>query len=89
MTSAERFRVGDRVQLGAQTGVIQLFVSDAFVIKWDGRRDAEAYTSDAVVKQFTRCRPAVTSTSTRRRWLLSWPHKAGRDRLSSDPPQPA
>jgi hypothetical protein len=72
MTAAERFRVGDRVQLGTRTGVIQLFVSDAFVIKWDGRRDAEAYTSDAVAKQFTRCGP--TPTVAHRRWLLSWLH---------------
>jgi hypothetical protein len=72
MTAAERFRVGDRVQLGTRTGVIQLFASDAFVIKWDGRRDAEAYTGDAVAKQFTRCEP--TPTSAHRRWLLNWLH---------------
>jgi hypothetical protein len=72
MTAAERFRVGDRVQLGTRTGVIQLFVSDAFVIKWDGRRDAEVYTSDAVAKQFTRYVPSPTSAH--RPWLLSWLH---------------
>ena len=72
MTAAERFRVGDRVQLGTRTGVIQLFVSDAFVIKWDGRRESEAYTSDAVAKQFTRCGPKRTSAH--RRWFLSGLH---------------
>jgi hypothetical protein len=74
MTATERFKVGDRVQLGNRTGVIQLFVSDAFVIKWDGLRDAEAFTRDAVTKQFTRCGPTPTPTSARRRWLLSWTH---------------
>jgi hypothetical protein len=72
MTPAERFRIGDRVQLGTRTGVIQLFVSDAFVIMWDGRRHAEVYTSDAVAKQFTRC--VATPTSAHRRWLLGWLH---------------
>jgi len=57
MIPAESFKVGDRVKLGTRTGVIELFVSDAFVIKWDGRRDFEAYTRDAVVKQFARCGP--------------------------------
>jgi hypothetical protein len=27
-------------------------VSDVFVVKWDGRRDSDAYTREAFVKQF-------------------------------------
>jgi hypothetical protein len=73
MTEAESLKVGDRVQLETRTGVIDLSVSDAFVIKWDGRRDVEAYTREAVVQQFTRCGPTSP--------LMSRPSDRGPSRL--------
>jgi hypothetical protein len=50
---AESVKVEDRVRSAARTGIIDLVVLDIFVIKWDGRRDSEAYTRDAVEKLFT------------------------------------
>jgi hypothetical protein len=49
--------VGDRVKLGDRTGIIELIVSDIFIIKWDWRQDCGAYTRDAVEKQFSRHDP--------------------------------
>jgi hypothetical protein len=49
---AERLKVGDRVQLGARTGIVEFVVSDVCVVKWDGRRDSAAYTREALEKQF-------------------------------------
>jgi hypothetical protein len=54
---AESLDVGDRVKLGDRTGVIELIVSDIFIIKWDWRQDCGAYTRDAVEKQFSRYSP--------------------------------
>jgi hypothetical protein len=45
-------KVGDRVQSGARTGIVEFVVSDVFVVKWDGRRDSAAYTRQAFEKQF-------------------------------------
>jgi hypothetical protein len=51
---AKSLVVGDRVKLGDRTGIIELIVSDIFIIKWDWRKDCGAYTRDAVEKQFSR-----------------------------------
>jgi hypothetical protein len=54
MTSqkAEGVRVGDRVQLGGRTGIVEFVVSDVFMVKWDGGRDSDAYTREAFEKRF-------------------------------------
>jgi hypothetical protein len=49
---AEDLKIGDRVQLGARVGIVEFVVSDVLVVKWDGRRDSDAYTREAIVKQF-------------------------------------
>ena len=49
---AESLRVGDRVRLGARTGIIEFVVLDVFVVKWDWRKDSDAYTREAFEKQF-------------------------------------
>jgi hypothetical protein len=49
---AESLRVGDRVRSGARTGIVEFVVSDVFLVKWDGRRDSDAYTRKAFEKQF-------------------------------------
>jgi hypothetical protein len=49
--------VGDRVKLGDRTGIIELIVSDIFIIKWDWRKDCGAYTRDAIEKKFSRYTP--------------------------------
>jgi hypothetical protein len=54
---AQSLEVGDRVKLGDRTGIVELIVSDIFIIKWDWRKDSGAYTRDAVEKQFSRCDP--------------------------------
>ena len=54
---AQSLEVGDRVKLGDRTGIIELIVSDIFIIKWDWRKDSGAYTRDAVEKQFSRYDP--------------------------------
>jgi hypothetical protein len=54
---AESLNVGDRVQLGTRTGIVEFVVSDVFVVKWDGRRDSDAYTREAFEKQFIPCNP--------------------------------
>jgi hypothetical protein len=51
---AKSLEVGDRVKLGDRTGIIELIVSDTFIIKWDWRKDFGAYTREAVEKQFSR-----------------------------------
>jgi hypothetical protein len=50
-------KVGDRVQWGTRTGIIELNLLDVLVVKWDGRGDAEAYTREAAEKQFIRDNP--------------------------------
>ncbi len=54
---AKGLDVGDRVKLGDLTGIIELIVSDVFIIKWDWRKDCEAYSRDAVEKQFSHYNP--------------------------------
>jgi hypothetical protein len=54
---ANGLNVGDRVQAGTRTGIIEFVVSDVFLVKWDGRRDSDAYTREAFEKQFVRCSP--------------------------------
>jgi hypothetical protein len=54
---AKSLEVGDRVRLGDRTGIIELIVSDIFIIKWDWRKDYGAYTRDAVEKQFSHYNP--------------------------------
>jgi len=58
---AESVKVGDRVQLGVRTGIVEFVVSDVFLVKWDGRRDSDkwdgrrdsdAYTREAFEKTF-------------------------------------
>jgi hypothetical protein len=56
---AQSLEVGDRVKLGDRTGIIELIVSDIFIIKWDWRKDSGAYTRDAVEKQFSRHDPSA------------------------------
>jgi hypothetical protein len=47
----ESLEAGDRVKLENRTGVIELIISDIFIIKWDWRKDCGAYTRDAVEKR--------------------------------------
>lgn len=49
--------VGDRVQAGSRTGIIEFVVSDVFLVKWDGRKESDAYTREAFEKQFVPCSP--------------------------------
>jgi integrase len=44
MTAQEvdSLKVGDRVQAGTRTGIVEFVVSNVFLVKWDGRRDSEA-----------------------------------------------
>lgn len=53
MTAQEAgsLNVGDRVQAGTRTGVVEFAVSDVFLVKWDGQRDFDAYTREALEKQ--------------------------------------
>jgi hypothetical protein len=62
---ADSLKVGDRVQTGTRTGVVEFVVSDVFLVKWDGRRDSDAYTREAFEKQFVPCRPKASSLSAR------------------------
>jgi hypothetical protein len=39
---AEGLKIGDRVQLGARTGIVEFIAADVFVVKWDDRRDCDA-----------------------------------------------
>jgi hypothetical protein len=54
---ADSLQVGDRVQAGSRTGIIEFVVSNVFLVKWDGRRDSDTYTRDAFEKQFIPCNP--------------------------------
>jgi hypothetical protein len=60
---AKSLEVGDRVKLGERTGIIELIVSDVFIIKWDWKKDCSAYTRDAVEKQFSRYNPRTPTGS--------------------------
>jgi hypothetical protein len=62
---ADSLKVGDRVQTGTRTGVVEFVVSDVFLVKWDGRRDSDAYTREAFEKQFVLCRTKASSLSAR------------------------
>jgi hypothetical protein len=62
---ADSLKVGDRVQTGTRTGVVEFVVSDVFLVKWDGRRDSSAYTREAFEKQFVPCSPKASSLSAR------------------------
>jgi hypothetical protein len=62
---ADSLKVGDRVQTGTRTGVVEFVVSDVFLVKWDGRRDSDAYTREAFEKQFVPCSPKTSSLSAR------------------------
>jgi hypothetical protein len=62
---ADSLKVGDRVQTGTRTGVVEFVVSDVFLVKWDGRRDSDAYTREAFEKQFVPCSPKASSLSAR------------------------
>jgi hypothetical protein len=39
---ADSLKVGDRVQTGTRTGVVEFVVSDVFLVKWDGGRDSDS-----------------------------------------------
>jgi hypothetical protein len=54
---AERLKIGDRVQSGTSTGIVEFVVSNVFVVKWDGRRDSDAFTRKAFEKQFVLYNP--------------------------------
>jgi hypothetical protein len=54
---ADSLQVGDRVRAGTRTAVVEFVVSNVFLVKWDGRKDSDAYTRDAFEKQFTPCNP--------------------------------
>jgi hypothetical protein len=58
-------KIGDRVQAGTRTGVIEFVVSDVFLVKWDGRREIDAYTREAFEKQFVPCSTKASSLSVR------------------------
>jgi hypothetical protein len=64
---AASLKIGDRVQAGTRTGVIEFVVSNVFLVKWDGRREIDAYTREAFAKQFTPCSPKASSLSARSR----------------------
>jgi hypothetical protein len=64
---AASFKIGDRVQAGTRTGVIEFVVSDVFLVKWDGRREIDAYTREAFEKQFIPCSPKASGLSARSR----------------------
>jgi hypothetical protein len=59
MTTQEvdSLKIGDRVQAGTRTGILEFVVSNVFLVKWDGRRDSDAYTREAFEKQFVFCSP--------------------------------
>jgi hypothetical protein len=63
MTAQEvaSLKIGDRVQAGTRTGILEFVASNVFVVKWDGRRDSDAYTRDAFEKQFARCSSSGSS----------------------------
>jgi hypothetical protein len=63
---AESLKVGDRVQLGARTGIVEFVVSDVFVVKWDERRDSDVYTREAFEKQFIPSNPTIDRLSSAR-----------------------
>jgi hypothetical protein len=67
MTAQEidNLKVGDRVQAGTRTGVVEFVVSGVFLVKWDGRRDSDAYTREAFEKQFVPCSPRKSSLPAR------------------------
>jgi hypothetical protein len=54
---AKGLKIGDRVQLGARTGIVEFIAADVFVVKWDDRRDCDAYTREAFEKQFVPINP--------------------------------
>jgi hypothetical protein len=54
---ADSLKVGDRVQAGTRIGVIEFAAANVFLVKWEGRRDYDAYTREAFEKQFVPCRP--------------------------------
>jgi hypothetical protein len=62
---ADSLKVGDRVQTGTRTGVVEFVVSDVFLVKWDGRREIDAYTREAFEKQFVSCSPRGSGLSAR------------------------
>jgi hypothetical protein len=54
MTAQEtdRLRVEDRVQAGTRIDAIDFAAANVFLVKWEGRRDSDAYTREAFEKQF-------------------------------------
>ena len=38
-------------------GVIDFAAANVFLVKWEGRRDSDAYTREAFEKQFVSCNP--------------------------------
>jgi hypothetical protein len=67
MTAQEvdSLKIGDRVRAGTRTGILEFVVSNVFLVKWDGRRDSDAYTRDAFEKQFARCSSGGSSLPAR------------------------
>jgi hypothetical protein len=62
---ADSLKIGDRVQTGTRSGVVEFVVSDVFVVKWDGRSDSDAYTREAFEKQFVPCGSKASELSAR------------------------
>jgi hypothetical protein len=54
---ADRLRAGDRVQAGPRIGIIEFTAANVFLVKWEGGRDSDAYTREALEKQFVPCSP--------------------------------
>jgi hypothetical protein len=54
---AASLRVGDRVQAGTRIGVIEFAAANVFLVKWEGRRDSDAYTREAFEMKFVPCGP--------------------------------
>jgi hypothetical protein len=54
---ANSLTIGDRVQAGTRTGIIEFIVLNVFLVKWEGRRESDAYTREAFEKQFVPCSP--------------------------------
>jgi hypothetical protein len=53
----DSLKIGDRVRSGTRTGILEFVVSNVFLVKWDGRRDSDAYNREAFEQQFVPCSP--------------------------------
>jgi hypothetical protein len=52
---ADSLKIGDRIEAGTRTGILEFVVANVFLVKWDGTRDLDAFTREAFEKQFEPC----------------------------------